>query len=233
MKITANGRILGLNNIIALVLCSLAYLAATPAAAQISLQDSFSDDTPNSMPNGPEVGDATYGTGLLVGVHIGQYAVTEAGGEKLLLISTNGIPGGQDNGTLIEYNPLPMTGQALTVKYDFGVSPGGNQVAVNSWMQEIILAPLGTNLGLYWSSDQKLYMGQTAPGQSSFSVRDLAFSYQVGQLYSIEWQVNIDTDQFGLTIDGTQVASAVSLGTDAVSFRQLISQTTLIHREAH
>ena len=196
---------------------------ATPLAASPLLLDTFQDDAVGAAPNGPEWGHATYGTGLLIGVPIGQYNVVDAAGSRMLEISTTGMPGQQDNGTLVEFNPLPGAGDRFSVHYQFQLQPEGTRAGLNAWVQQIILDPLGTNLALFWpQAGLNLTLATTRPGEQGFTVQDLGVSALPGQLYTVDWSLDLAADTFSLAVDGSTVVHDQPLGADAAQLRQLV-----------
>lgn len=196
--------------------------AAAPAAASPLLLDSYQDDTMGAAPNGPEWGSATYGTGILIGTPIGQYQVVTAAGSQMLQISTAGTPGQSDNGTLVEFNPLPGTQGRFNVQYQFQLQPGGSQVGLNAWVQQIILDPLGTNLALYWpQAGQNVALLTTRTGDPNDTLQTLGLPVAEGQLYSVDWSFDLAADRFSLSVDGVALVADQALGVDAGFMRQL------------
>ena len=168
-------------------------------------------------PNGPEIGGATYGTGLLIGSSIGQHQVVAANGSQMLQVT----PGEASDGTLIECNPPPGSGPRIGVHDQFQVQPRGVQPGLNAWIQQIILEPLGTNLQLMWPADGlNVFLNQTTPNGTPV-LTDLGLAYSAGTLHTVDWLIDLDADVFSLLIDGNTQVSNLAIGADAQSLRQL------------
>ena len=187
--------------------------------AEVLLRDFFTDDTAGAVPNGAEVGSASYGGGANV-----TYTVADVGGNLKLRVNSPGPANDTANGSLIDYLPTTQPDVAQ-VSYEFLVAREGlSQEGLNAFGQELVFDPLGLNLVLFWSSDadgHHLWYGVSIPGQGTFTLTDTGFVYSLETPYAVKWLINTNNDRFSLSVDGTSLATDVAFGADGDSLREL------------
>ncbi len=185
----------------------LAGLCALPAMARADtlLLDTFSDDTPGLAPNGAEIGDAYYhGVAGQAGANVLEEVFDDSGNRRLRV--TSPLPGGEASGGLVEYFPIANPSR-FSVDYLFRIEGNSDLVGGNSFGQELVLAPLGTNLELLWSASRELVVGVSAPGDTFFTQTGTGFHFDLDVDYAIQWEVNATLGVFSILANGASVLS--------------------------
>jgi len=199
------------------VLVAMLMASALPSGAEVLLKDSFSDDALGSVPNGPEVGTASYSP-------LASFKVVADGGEQRLLVTPGGLLGDASNGTLLAYTPVANSATQYDVHYQFLVKQGGSTAGINAYLQMLTFGPPGTNLALLWGSDvdgRYLTLGLSAPGDPALTTEDLGLTYAKDHLYTVDWHIDTVANQFGLAIDGVSVAHDHLFAADVTGLSQL------------
>ncbi len=174
------------------------------------LLDTFSDDTPGNLPNGPEVGSASYaGTA-------GKHVVISLAGGDLRLQSIDGLTTGS---MVITYTPIAVS-ELARIDYLMRIESGSILVAQNAFSQELTFSPLGANIFLYWADDNKLYVRITRPGLPDTTI-PTGYSWSFDTDYHITWIIDMGGDTFNLVVNFTTLLKEEAIGVDVTDLNWL------------
>jgi len=181
--------------------------------------DTFSDDVTAGLPNGAEIGTATYGGGTGV-----THEVFDMGSGDLRLRSLDMMV---DSGVSIGYFPNgdPSVFQA---EYLIRVEGNSNLVGQNAFSQQLVLRPIGANLSLRWGNDHKLYFGISRPGQTTTTNTDTGLTWNFDQDYQVTWFVDSVNDTFGLIINQNEIYTDSPMGVDLTHLYALYFQSNFV-----
>ncbi len=174
------------------------------------LLDTFSDDTPGGLPNGPEVGSASYAGPA------GKHVVISLAGGDLRLRSIDGLA---TDSMLITYTPIAVS-ELARIGYLMRIESGSVLVGLNAFVQELTFSPLGANIFLYWAYDNRLYVRITRPGLPDTTI-PTGYSWKFDTDYNITWIIDMAGDKFTLLVNLMPLLKEEAIGVDVTDLNRL------------